>query len=429
MTESAVANPPGVFRVQKANDDFGRNYLDIDNIASGQAWLVAEMAGWNFSSIVGSPDFDSGQVEEIRFNFLNNDGADIGGSTVTAAARIERTGGGGLQIRGLALGTGTSIAATPLSLNQTDPFTVVLELDKDEDTYQVFIKDGDAPFTSIGSGNVDPGRDGNSLRLGFNNNFSGTGEFFDLDRIYLTNESPIVDAVEPLTLKVNLTSGQTWIANDSTIAYEIDSYRITDDNPVGALSTTGWSSLSDRSVDAIDGPDGDLIVGNGIGEIWDEAGGSNPKALSESFLFGSSTIMPTEQLSLGLAVTPGSSPDLGFEFRRADTGAIIPGLIEFVTGGGVPGDFNDDSVVDLADYTVWRDNLGAADDSAISGNGDGTPGVTQADYLVWKQSFGSPGSAAAGSLAASATVPEPSALLLAGLAVLVCRGLGRRAPR
>ncbi len=209
----------------------------------------------------------------------------------------------------------------------------MLELDKDEDTYQVFIKDGDAPFTSIGSGNVDPGRDGNSLRLGFNNNFSGTGEFFDLDRIYLTNESPIVDAVEPLTLKVNLTSGQTWIANDSTIAYEIDSYRITDDNPVGTLSTTGWSSLSDRSVDAIDGPDGDLIVGNGIGEIWDEAGGSNPKALSESFLFGSSTIMPTEQLSLGLAVTPGSSPALGVRVsHRAETGAILPGLIEFVIG-------------------------------------------------------------------------------------------------
>ncbi len=421
MTESAVANPPGVFRVQKANDDFGRNYLDIENITSGQAWLVAEMAGWNYSSIVGSPDFDSGQLEEIRFNFLDNDGADIGGSTVTAAARIERTGAGGLQIRGLALGTGTSIAATPLSLNQTDPFTVVLELDKDEDTYQIFIKDGNSPFTSIGSGNVDPGREGNSLRLGFNNNFSGTGEFFDLDRLYLTDESPIVDAVDPLTLKVNLTSGQTWIANDSTIAYEIDSYRITDDNPVGALSTTGWSSLSDRSVDAVDGPDGDLIVGNGIGETWDEAGGSNPKALSESFLFGSSMIMPTEQLSLGQAVTPGSSPDLGFEFRRADTGAIIPGLIEFVTGGGVLGDFNGDNVVDLADYTVWRDNLGAADDSIISDNGDQVSGVTQADYVVWKQNFGSPGSAA-GSVAASATVPEPRALLLGGLAMFLFCG-------
>ncbi len=346
MTPSAVANPPGVFRIQKANDSFARNYLDIDNISTGRAWLVAEVAGWSFSSLPGAPDFDPSELEDIRFDFLNNDGNAIGGSTVTAGARIARNAAGGIDLLGVALGAGTGIAPTPLSLNQTEPLQIVLELDKDNDTYQVYFKDGGNPFVSIGAGNVDPTRAANSIRFGINNNFSGTGEFVDVDRIYLTDVSPIVDLVDPLTLKVNLSSGQTWIANDSTVPYTFDSYRITDDNAVGALSPSTWFSLSDQGIDAVDGPDPDDDVGNGIGETWDEAGGSNPKALAESFLFGSSTISPTGQLSLGTAVTPGSTPTLGFEFRRADTGAILPGLIEFVTGG-VTGDFNNDGAMEL----------------------------------------------------------------------------------
>ena len=184
MTQSAVLNPPGVFRIQKANDDFGRNYLDIDNVTSGQAWLVAEIAGWSFSSIPGAPNFDSTQLEDIRFDFLNNDGNAIGGSTVTAGARIARNSSGGIDILGTALGSGTSIAPTALSLTQSQPFQVVLELNEDNDTYQIFIKDGNNPFTSIGAGNIDPARDGNSIRFGVNNNYSGVGEFFDIDRIY-----------------------------------------------------------------------------------------------------------------------------------------------------------------------------------------------------------------------------------------------------
>jgi hypothetical protein len=71
---------------------------------------------------------------------------------------------------------------------------------------------------------------------------------------------------------------------------------------------------------------------------------------------------------------------------------------------------------------VWRDNLGAADESALNGNGDGGGSVDQADYLLWKNNFGStlPGSGN------SAAVPEPAALslvVLTALAALVgCRG-------
>src|SRR5690606_19134577 len=52
---------------------------------------------------------------------------------------------------------------------------------------------------------------------------------------------------------------------------------------------------------------------------------------------------------------------------------------------GTPGDFNGDGMVNLADYTVWRDNLGAGDESSLSNNGDDMNGVDAGDYQLWKQ--------------------------------------------
>ncbi|MEX2091130.1 MAG: choice-of-anchor tandem repeat NxxGxxAF-containing protein [Pirellulales bacterium] len=70
---------------------------------------------------------------------------------------------------------------------------------------------------------------------------------------------------------------------------------------------------------------------------------------------------------------------------------------------GLDGDFNHDGTVDAADYTVWRDGLGGA--------------YAQEDYNLWKANFGlnaNEGSGANGS-SSSATVPEPTSLLLFAL--------------
>lgn len=77
----------------------------------------------------------------------------------------------------------------------------------------------------------------------------------------------------------------------------------------------------------------------------------------------------------------------------------------------LPGDFNGDGLVNLADYTVWRNNLGGADDAVINNAGDGQPGVDAADYEVWKLHFG-PGDSATAAVA----VPEPTTLALLLLA-------------
>ncbi len=52
------------------------------------------------------------------------------------------------------------------------------------------------------------------------------------------------------------------------------------------------------------------------------------------------------------------------------------------------GDFNNDGTVNIADYTVWRDNLGAINESSLNGNGSFSGGVDQADYELWRQNFG-----------------------------------------
>ncbi len=54
----------------------------------------------------------------------------------------------------------------------------------------------------------------------------------------------------------------------------------------------------------------------------------------------------------------------------------------------IPGDYNCDGSVDLADYTVWRNNLGSQDGTPCSGDGDADGDVDSDDYNIWKGNFG-----------------------------------------
>ncbi len=92
---------------------------------------------------------------------------------------------------------------------------------------------------------------------------------------------------------------------------------------------------------------------------------------------------------------------------------------------GLPGDYNRDGVVDAADYTVWRDAVGQTGNVAADGNEDNV--VDTADYLLWRENYGH--TETASGTAGLATVPEPTAIVLmgmAGLAVVVRRFRRRR---
>lgn len=86
---------------------------------------------------------------------------------------------------------------------------------------------------------------------------------------------------------------------------------------------------------------------------------------------------------------------------------------------GVTGDYNNDGVVDAADYTVYRDNLGGPAtafpnrDPGIAANP-----ISMDDYVAWDLAYGSP--------APTAGVPEPTSALMALAALAASRCARRR---
>jgi MYXO-CTERM domain-containing protein len=94
----------------------------------------------------------------------------------------------------------------------------------------------------------------------------------------------------------------------------------------------------------------------------------------------------------------------------------------------LPGDYNEDHVVNAADYTVWRNQLGA---SISLPNEDDTPGfVTDEDYGVWKAHFGETdgemGEDTTLSSHASSAIPEPDPFAMAAAAIAVALVRRRR---
>ena len=98
-----------------------------------------------------------------------------------------------------------------------------------------------------------------------------------------------------------------------------------------------------------------------------------------------------------------------------------PGAFDMLVNP-LAGDYNDDGIVDAADYTVWRDHLGG---SSLLNETVSLGVVDQADYVEWKSHFGNTGGAGAGAVTAG-TVPEPAGLLLVGIGMLAAIGSRRR---
>lgn len=93
------------------------------------------------------------------------------------------------------------------------------------------------------------------------------------------------------------------------------------------------------------------------------------------------------------------------------TVAALPPLEEVITG-----DYNGDGVVDIADYTVWRDSLNATG-AGLAADGSGDELIDARDHFLWKANFGTiiP---LEGNAVASA-VPEPSTLVLMAMFLLL----------
>ncbi|QDU58381.1 dockerin type I domain-containing protein [Aeoliella mucimassa] len=225
----------------------------------------------------------------------------------------------------------------------------------------------------------------------------GSGVSFD----NLSIESVTDASINTLQLVVNTTTGIVSIAggdNANTLDfYEISSpgMGLVDGNFTGLQAAAGY-------------PDG-----TEFGAGWEVNGVQTPSLLSESYIGGSSTIASAATAaSLGAIYdTALDSRDVSLTFYDTD-GNAYTGFVEYVDY--LLPDFNGDGMVNLADYTVWRDNLGRTGASLSQGDATGDGTVDAADYSVWKANFGiaAPGMA---TLPSNTAVPEPSILWIVGL--------------
>lgn len=179
------------------------------------------------------------------------------------------------------------------------------------------------------------------------------------------------------------------------------------------LFELGATGDSDR-VEMLDSSD--LNIGNGVLEFDDFV-----FTTTSGFAAGTFTLFASDHAivgSLGSNLT-GTIDGLAAELSL---GLGSQSILLTVAPSVLAGDYNDDGVVDAADYTVWRDALGGG----TLANETASPGVVdEADFLAWKVNFGASGG---GGAATAATVPEPATLWLSVVAAGLLAGKRKRRP-
>ncbi|WP_197524940.1 LamG-like jellyroll fold domain-containing protein [Botrimarina hoheduenensis] len=248
-----------------------------------------------------------------------------------------------------------------------------------------------------------------NLNLGRSPAFDPAGDFIGLlddFRLYDTalNDAEIGDlasAVAALVIDVDPTSGGIAIRNPSDQPIALGYYELT--SASGALSPTGWASLQaqDRS---------GFGAATGLGDGWERLGTPSSNLLAEGYLSDESVLGPGQSLPLGAAYNPFFPLDLELTYQTE--GVFRSGRLGEV-GAVLAGDYNDDGLIDVADYTVWRDAVG----TPLALHNDSTPTATTTDdYAAWV--------AAWQASSAAQTIPEPTGLRL--LIIFCSAGLLKR---
>ena len=225
--------------------------------------------------------------------------------------------------------------------------------------------------------------------------------------------------VRNTTSNASLTIENSIVANNTVTAGDTGPDFLSDPDAALTIEFSIIGDNTDTSLAEAQIPDanGNLIgssAGTGIidpllGLLADNGGSIETHAL----LAGSPAINAGD---MSATAGVGDAPlfdQRGNGFGRVSDGRIDMGAFEVqVASSTSPGDFNADGIVNAADYTVWRDNDGAATEATLNNNGDGLNGVDSADYDVWVNNFGAtyPPAAQAFFVVADDIVQPPLAL-------------------
>ena len=192
---------------------------------------------------------------------------------------------------------------------------------------------------------------------------------------------------------------------------------------------------------------GERLAGTGIAVIND-ASTEPPTASFPDFPMGesSSAYDRTINLQLESSYEPGFVTAYGGSDPQFQIGTALNAIIESLNAGEaylnisttvypdgeirgfpiyVPGDFNNNGVVDAADYTVWRDALGQTGEG-LDADFDNSNSIDATDYeLGWKANFGRNRFTVGPGSGGGAAIPEPASFVLIGIAWFVV-GSSRR---
>jgi pectate lyase len=217
----------------------------------------------------------------------------------------------------------------------------------------------------------------------------------------------VLSKFEP-TSQFNFTGGQLH-AGQVNFELDVSGGTISPGASIGTTNIAGNMSAANSSTIEIeiDGPLADLVSVVGDLDLGSDSA-LHVIALSEptaaSYLFAQYTGQLFGEFAI---VTPGYTVDY-------DT----PGEIRLLLAETVlAGDYNDDGIVNAADYVTWRNNLGAG---SLPNETVSIGEIDAADYEVWRDSFQAQAQAAS---TQNATVPEPGTMLL--LLIVISVAIGR----
>ena len=153
---------------------------------------------------------------------------------------------------------------------------------------------------------------------------------------------------------------------------------------------------------------GDRLYTNFAAPAFSQHGGMVPNGYELTITAGAGTIYyttdgVTDPRLIGGAVNPSlavqvysasepiiiTSPTT-LKARLLTAAGVWSGLVEatFVTPQ-TPGDFDNNGLVEAADYLVWRTNFGNSVPSGTLADGNGDGAIDAADYVVWRKNLGS----------------------------------------
>ncbi len=376
------------------------SYLSSNTTGNGDPYSALELQ-------MGG-DADPFRVFQIGL-LRNDDGNPNGGSENAFYARSRGSvgGGGGDEAR--------------LGDFNTDTNLFVVRFDLNADTANIFFNPNDRDdLTGPGDATLDLFTGFAFDRIGIAN-FAGTNAF-SIDEVRLAAAPPTLAPAPELELVVDRARGVVRLQNRSTVDIDIDFYEITSDG--SSLSKANWRSLQEQDFEQQGDPQTPPT-----GDGWEEFDGGDASFVGEAFLQGNSTIAAGTRVTLGkLYDAEVDAHDLHFTYHDADKGLVEVPVVDESLDAPL-GDFNGDDVVNSADYTVYRDNLGGSPTAFAPGSR--APGHTgsigQQDYLTWAQNYCASASTAAAS--SVTVVPEPSAAAIAfgaSVGVLALRADQRR---